>query len=257
MDLGLKDKVVFIAGSSRGIGKAISYGFAKEGSKVIVTGREKISVETTVEEFKKEFGEGNVIGICVDLSKTDEIKESLSRAVACFGRMDVVVANIGSGRGKPEYDLPDLEWNRFIDINLLSGVKIAREAVPFLKSNGGSVIFISSIAGIETLGAPIAYEASKAAIIASAKNLSYKLAQYNIRVNTVAPGNILFLGSTWDLKLKDNLKSTTDYINSNVPLKRLGIPEEVTDSVLFLASPRASFITGACLVVDGGQTRGF
>lgn len=257
MELDLKDKVVLIAGSSRGIGKTISYSFAKEGSVIVVTGRDKTSLDNTVAELKNEYGNDKILGFCCDLGITETIKSILSKIISITGKIDIIVANIGSGRGKPGYDVSDSEWDRLLNINLLASMKIAREAVPHLKRNNvGSIIFISSIAGLETLGAPLAYEAAKSAVIASVKNLSYKLAQYNIRVNSVAPGNIFFPGSTWDVKLKDNPEVTKEYINLNVPLRRLGTPEEVANAVLFLASNRASFITGACIVVDGGQTKG-
>jgi 3-oxoacyl-[acyl-carrier protein] reductase len=140
----------------------------------------------------------------------------------------------------------------------MTNIRVVRETVPSLIKNGcGSIVLTASIAGLETLGAPIAYEAAKAALIASCKNMSRELAQYKIRVNCVAPGNIMFPGSTWDFKLKENEKSTMEYITSHVPLKRFGTPEEIASIVVFLSSERASFITGACIVADGGQTRGF
>lgn len=258
MDLGLRDKVVFVAGSSRGIGKAIAQGFASEGAKVVVTGRDKESLQKTLKEFRERYGAQSILGFHGDLGEIETLRNILNQTVSTFGKMDVVVANIGSGRGKPGYDLPDSEWDRFFNVNLMTNIRVVRETVPSLIRNGcGSIVFTASIAGLETLGAPIAYEATKAALIASCKNMSRELAQYKIRVNCVAPGNILFAGSTWDLKLRENEKETMDYITTYVPLKRFGAPEEITNVVLFLASEMASFITGACIVADGGQTRSF
>ncbi len=258
MELGLKDKVAFVAGSSRGIGKAIAEGFLKEGARVVVTGRDKGTLQTTVGELKKRYSPENILGLSGDLSDTEKIKGHLGQTIKIFGALDIVVANIGSGRAKPGYDLPDSEWDRLLSINLIINIRIVREAIPYLIKNGkGSIIITASIAGLETLGAPVAYEAAKAALISTAKNLSYKLAKYKIRVNCVAPGNILFPGSTWDLKLKEDKKATMDYITTNVPLKRFGTPEEIANIVVFLASDKASFVTGSCVVADGGQTRGF
>lgn len=258
LDLRLQDKVVFVAGSSRGIGKAIAEGFAKEGSKVVVTGRDETSLEKTVQGLRRKFRPENILGLPGDLAQTENIKKRLGQTLTTFKKLDIVVGNIGSGRGKPGYDLADSEWQRFMNINLMTNIRVARECIPHLiKNRDGAIIFTASIAGIETLGAPVAYEAAKAAIISSAKNLSYELARYNIRVNCVAPGNIMFSGSIWDLKLKKDKKATMDYIKSNVPCKRLGTPEEIANIVVFLASDRASFVTGACVVADGGQTRGF
>ena len=258
MDLGLKDKVVFIAGSSRGIGKAIAEGFACEGAKVVITGRDNESLQKTLKEFRERHGAQSIFGFSGDLGEIETLRSILNQTVLTFGKMDVVVGNIGSGRGKPGYDLPDSEWDRFFNVNLMTNIRVVRETIPSLIRNGcGSIVFTASIAGLETVGAPIAYEAAKAALIASCKNMSRELAQYKIRVNCVAPGNILFQGSTWDLRLRDDEKSTMDYVTSQVPLKRFGTPEEIASIVVFLSSQRASFITGACIVADGGQTRSF
>jgi 3-oxoacyl-[acyl-carrier protein] reductase len=258
MDLKLDGKVAFVAGSSRGIGKSIAHSFVREGARVIVTGRKEGDVVTTVEELTQEFGPERILGLSGDLGVTEKSKVLLKEAVAAFGRLDIIVGNIGTGRGKTGFDLSDSEWDRLLYLNLLTNIRVAREGAPYLiKNGGGSIIFTASIAGLESLGAPVAYEAAKAAIISSAKSLSRDLAQYNIRVNCVAPGNILFPGSTWDLKLKENRKGTMNYIARNVPFKRFGTPEEIASIVVFLASEEASFVTGACVVADGGQTRRF
>lgn len=258
MNLYLKDKIAFIAGSSRGIGKAIAKGLAEEGCKVILTGRDQTSLDATVQEFQAAFGRDHILGLVGDLGETATAIDIIHKSVSLFSRIDILVANIGSGRGKPGYDLPDTEWDRFYQINLLSNIRVARAAIPYMINNGsGSIIFIASIAGIETLGAPIAYEASKASVIVASKSLSRELALYNIRVNCVAPGNIMFPGSTWDQKIRENEKEVTEYIALNVPLRRFGSPQEIAGIVIFLASDRASFITGACIVADGGQMRSF
>jgi 3-oxoacyl-[acyl-carrier protein] reductase len=257
VDLGLNDKVVFVAGSSHGIGKTIAHSFLDEGASVVVTGQKPDTVDECVKELKEKHEPRRILGLVGDLTFTEHIRYCLRETIAVFGRLDVVVANIGSGRGRIDYDLNDREWDDFFQVNLFSGVRLVREAVPFLKEKQGVAIFISSIAGIETLGAPVAYEAAKAAVVVTAKSLACRLGALMIRVNTVAPGNILFPGSTWDRKLSENREGILSYISDKVPLDRFGAPEEVAAAVLFLASAQAKFITGACLVVDGGQTRGF
>lgn len=257
MDLGLNDKVVFVAGSSRGIGKAIAHAFLDEGANVVVTGRQPDAVERCVRELKEKHERHSILGLVGDLTSTEHICYCLRETVERFGGLDVVVANIGSGRGRIDYDLDDREWNDFFQVNLFGGVRLVREAVPYLEAKQGVAIFISSIAGIESLGAPVAYEAAKAAVVATAKSLARRLGELNIRINTVVPGNILFSGSTWDRKLSENREGILSYISDKVPLNRFGTPEEVAAAVLFLASAQAKFITGARLVVDGGQTRGF
>lgn len=257
MNLGLNDKVVFVAGSSRGIGKAIAHAFLDEGASIVVTGRQQDAVEQCIKELKEKHEPRRILGLAGDLTSTEHIRYCLKEIIARFGGLDVVVANIGSGRGRVDYDLDDKGWDDFFQVNLFGCVRLVRESVPYLKEKQGVAIFISSIAGIETLGAPVAYEAAKAAVVATAKSLARRLGALNIRINTVAPGNILFPGSTWDRKLSENREEILSYISDNVPLNRFGTPEEVAAAVLFLASAQAKFITGACLVVDGGQTRGF
>jgi 3-oxoacyl-[acyl-carrier protein] reductase len=257
VDLGLSNKVVFVAGSSRGIGKAIANAFLDEGACVVVTGRQADAVEKCLQELQTYHRSSSILGVAGDLTSTEHASYCLQETVSRFGGVDIIVANIGSGQGRTDYDLNDQEWDDFFRINLFSGVRLIREAVHYLKGKEGVAIFISSIAGIETLGAPVAYEAAKAAITATAKSLSRRLGAMNIRINTVAPGNILFPGNTWDMKLSENRDAILSYIKDNVPLNRFGTPEEVAAAVLFLASAQAKYITGACLVVDGGQTRGF
>ena len=175
-----------------------------------------------------------------------------------FGSLDILIANVGSGSGKPGLESSDADWNQLLGTNLTGAALVVRHAVPLMKKNwGGSIVFISSIAGIEAIPAPLPYSSAKAGLIALGKNLSRLLAPDNIRVNTVAPGNVIFPGSVWDRKTKEDAEAVKKYLDTEVPLKRLARPEEIADAVLFLSSERASFVTGACLTVDGGQVRGF
>ena len=254
MDLGLKNKVVLITGSSRGIGRAIGLEFAREGARVVITGRKEEDVAKTVSEIEELDGQG--YGFVGDISNEAEIKECIEKVVDQWQGVDILVANLGSGKGKRGWDIEGAEWNRLLEVNLMSGVKAVRLAVPHIvKSTNGSIVFIASIAGLETLGAPPAYEAAKSAVISYSKHLARILGERNVRVNTVAPGNIMISGGTWDEKMKADRKSVESLIESEVPLKRFGFAEEVANAVLFFSSSKAAFVTGACLVVDGGQTR--
>ena len=256
MNLELTDRVAFVAGSSRGIGRAVAFALAREGARVVVTGRDPETLARTTDELGCAFGSDRVLSLCGDLTGTAFIESAVAETVTKFGGLDVVCANVGSGRGRPDWDLDDGEWISFLRVNLLGGVRVVRAAVPYLKrSPAPAVVFTASIAGMESLGAPIGYESAKAAIIAAAKNLSRSLAEFGVRVNVVAPGNVLFEGGAWADKLAADRTGTLRIIESGVPMKRFGTPEEIADTVAFLASARASFITGACLVVDGGQTR--
>lgn len=256
MELGLKDKVVLITGSSRGIGKTIASSFLAEGARVIVTGRDRTTLNETLEEFLNTYGAEFVCAYQGDMTNLDDIAKCVNLAVKKFNKIDILIANIGTGKSKAGLEANQSEWERIIKLNLIGSINIVKEIVPLMKKNGnGSIVIISSIAGCEVLGAPITYSAAKSALISSSKNLSYLLAKDNIRVNTVAPGNIFFKGGRWEEIIRENPDIIENYIKRNVPMQRFGKSQEIADAVLFLASERASFITGACLVVDGGETR--
>lgn len=163
---------------------------------------------------------------------------------------------MGSGTARGGWDLNLDDWQSALKINLLGSMALANAVLPHLIARGhGSLTFISSIAGCEAINAPVTYSTAKAALQSAMKSLSHLVGPHGVRVNSVAPGNVLFPGGTWERKLAEKRKFFQQYIRSEVPLQRLGLPEEIADAVVFLASNRASFITGACLVVDGGQTR--
>jgi 3-oxoacyl-[acyl-carrier protein] reductase len=256
MDLDLKNKVVFVTGASRGIGLGIALGFAKEGSRVAVTGRDQDTLADAVSKIEEVGGMAHAYA--GDMRDETEIFKCVEEVINKWGGLDILVANLGTGKGQRGWDVDESEWKELLNLNLLSGVKAAKVSMPhLLKSKSGSIVFISSIAGIENLGAPPAYEAGKAGVIAYSKYLARSLAGKNLRVNVVAPGNILFPGSTWDEKLKADKNAVQTMIEAEVPMNRFGDPEDVANAVLFLASEKAGFVTGSCLVVDGGQTRSF
>jgi 3-oxoacyl-[acyl-carrier protein] reductase len=256
MDLGLQDKIIVVAGSSEGIGLAIADCFLSEGARVHVSARNKDKLEDASQSLRDKHGADRVLPYCGDLSDPVNINEALAQCRDHFGGIDAVVANIGSGKGTTGWDLKADDWNSMIQTNLVGGMLLASSAVPFLKGRENpSITFISSIAGGQAIAAPIPYGAAKAALQMAAKNLSRQLGVEGIRVNTVAPGNVLFAGGTWDRKIKQDSGQVQSYIEAEVPLGRFAEPQEIADSVVFLASRRARFITGSLLTVDGGQTR--
>jgi 3-oxoacyl-[acyl-carrier protein] reductase len=258
MDLELQDKVVFVAGSSRGIGLAIARTFLREGSKVVITGRSAESLDDARKLLKTESKAERILVIQGDMTKGKEIQHALDETVSVFGEIDGAVANIGSGvaRGGWELDLED--WQSVLDTNLLGSMALASAVLtPLANRGGGTLTFVSSIVANEAVNAPITYSAAKAAVQNAMKNFSRLVGVQGVRVNAVAPGNVLFPGGSWEQKLAERPEFFEQYIQAEVPLQRFGNPEEIADAVVFLASARASFITGACLVVDGGQTRSF
>lgn len=251
MNLELKNKNVVIFGGSYGIGFSIAKGFLNEQANVHVISRsfEKLKLNS----LKSEFPGSNFFHYSCDATNQTEVKNiSFGLLKNCDNVIDVLVLNIGNGKGKGDILENDFEWNQIWDINFNSVLYPIREFVDKV-ANKGAITIISSIAGVEFIDAPNAYSVAKSALITLSKNLSKKLAP-NIRVNTVAPGNIYTTGGTWEVKMKMNPDSIQKMLYEKVPLKRFGLPEEISDLVVFISSDRASFITGSCFVIDGGQT---
>lgn len=255
MDLELNERIVFVAGSTRGIGLGIAEGFLREGARVAISGRDTARLNETVARLGQEFGADHVLGIAGNLSDAIIVRDALEKIVTTWKRLDVLVANVGAGGGTIGWDVAPEEWQRVFDVNLWATVRVAQAAVPLLKTSRGNIVFISSITGIESTGAQLPYSAAKAALNSLSKNLARELGRDGVRVNAVAPGNILFPGGSWEQKLQVDPAKVEKILADHVPLRRFGTPDEIADAVTFLASPRASFITGALLVADGGQTR--
>jgi 3-oxoacyl-[acyl-carrier protein] reductase len=257
MELGLEDDTVFITGSSRGIGAGIARAFLTEGAKVAISGRGKESLEQKRAELVQDFGEDRVIALACDLTDVAAVEQAADQVIAAFGKLNHLILNIGDGRSVPDAVPPAAHWNVIMDANFNSAVAITRIYLPLLEQQeNSSILFISSIAGCEAFGAPVDYSTAKAAVNAFSKNLAGKVASSGVRVNTLAPGNVLFPGGSWEEKLQQEPERYQNLIEMTVPMKRFGKVEEMADAALFLCSRRASFITGSLLKVDGGQTFG-
>lgn len=247
-----------MAGSSRGIGLAIAGAFIREGAKVVITGRDAQSLGEAKETLIAQTGAERVHAIQADMSEPADIQRAVDDALATFGGLDAVVANVGSGSGPRGWELDIHDWESSLKENLSGSMMLAGATLSHLGTrDNASLTFISSIAGLEAINAPLPYGAAKAALLHGMKALSRLAGTSGVRVNAVAPGNILFPGGSWEQKLAERQQFFEQYIKTEVPLQRFGRPEEVADAVIFLASRRAAFITGACLVVDGGQTHSF
>ena len=255
MNLGLRNKRVLVTGGSRGIGLEIAKHFLQEGAKVIISSRGQERLTKVENELVEEYGKENILTYICDFTKIKTVSGLAEYVEHQWSGVDIVVANIGNGRSVPDA-LPDDElWQKTWNNNFESALQTARIFLPMLKKSNGCLLFISSIAGMEAFGAPTDYSTAKSAIIALSKNMARKLAP-NVRVNVVAPGNVYFKGGSWDEEIKHNKKRVDEIIRKTVPMNRFALPQEIADSVVFLCSDRASFVTGVTLVVDGGQTVG-
>ncbi len=249
MDLELTGKVVLVTGSSAGIGLGIARVLAAEGASVVLNGRDSARLQEAQAKLPGAYS------FAADVREQAECQRLVSDVLAKHGRLDVLVCNVGSGASVPPGQETPEEWRRVLDINLHASTQMVWAATEALAAAGGNAVCISSICGLEALGCPVPYAAAKAALESYVRNAARPLGKRGVRINSVAPGNILFPGSTWERKLAADEAGVNAMLQRDVALRTLGRPEDVARLVAWLASPMAAFITGATYVVDGGQTR--
>ena len=254
MDLSLDNKIAIITGGSRGLGLASARALAAEGCKVAICARGAERLTAAASEIEA-VAPGHVAAIQADVSTPAGVELVIDRTVAAFGGIDILVNNVGRAGGSTLLETSDADWQAAIDETLFPAIRASRLAVPHMRARGGgAILIIASIYGREA-GGRMTYNAVKAAEISLAKALAAQLAPMNIRVNSVAPGSILFPGGSWHARQQADPEGIAEFVRREFPFGRFGRPEEVANVVAFLASDKASWISGASIVVDGCQGR--
>jgi 3-oxoacyl-[acyl-carrier protein] reductase len=249
MKLDLTEKVALVTGSSKGIGWAIAQTLHAEGCHVVLNGRNEADLTAAAAQLDESI---SVVG---DVTEPVEAQRIVAEVLRTFGRLDILVCNVGNGRSvSPGNETAD-EWQRVFALNLWSTTNIVEAARDALTASKGVVVCISSICGLEVIpGSPVTYSAAKAALNAYVKGIARPLGKLGVRINAVAPGNILFDGSVWSRKLVEDETAVLKMLEKEVALERLGAPADVASLVAYLASSQSSFASGSIWTVDGGQT---
>jgi 3-oxoacyl-[acyl-carrier protein] reductase len=256
MDLGLTGKVAIVTGSSRGLGLAAATALAEEGASVVLCARGEDALEKAAEGIRQKVAAARLAAVAADVSTEAGAQRIVDAAIAQFGRIDVLVNNVGTARGAGLESTTDADWQEAMDQTLFPAVRMSRLAVPHLRKQGGAIVIVSSIFGRES-GGRMTYNAVKAAEISLTKSLAQQLAKDQIRVVSVAPGSILFEGGSWWKRQQSDPEGIARFVEQELPFGRFGTPQEVGAAIAFLASPKASWISGTTVVVDGCQSRMF
>ena len=245
--MGLSGKVALVTGGSRGIGFATAKILSENGAKIVITGKDKDRLEKSTLKIS------GSIGIIADIKNSKDVKNVVSKTIEKFGKLDILVNNAGIfPKIKLLHEIDEDEWNEVLDVNLTGQFRFTKEAIPHLQKTGGSIINISSDAGLKAYQGfnADAYSASKAALIILTKCWALEYAKDKVRVNCICPGVV----DTDMTKPFMKTQKDKEFMNNEHPIGRIGQPEEVAKAIMYFASDDASWITGAVLAVDGGES---
>jgi 3-oxoacyl-[acyl-carrier protein] reductase len=249
VNLQLNGKNVLVTGGSKGIGKAIAKAFVEEGANVAIIARDLVHLK----EAKKELG--NIALYQADLTEKTERERVFRQFIHDFGSLDILINNAGGSNGSSVMETDLSLFYEAMELNYFSAVHLSQLAVREMKKKqSGSIINITSIYGRES-GGKVTYNNAKAALISFTKALANEVAPYGIRVNSVAPGSVLHPTGNWQRRLEENPEGIRKFVQEQIPAGRFGTPEEIANVVVFLASNKASWIVGATINVDGGQSK--
>ncbi len=254
MDLGISGRVALVTGGSRGLGRQSALALAGEGVNVAICGRTQDTIDRTVDEIRS-LGVSS-IGLVADVSDASAVGPLHGQAAEALGPIDILVNNVGGSRSRADIlELSLEEFKSTFDLNLFGGFQLMKLAIPHMRSQRwGRIINIASIWGRE-YGGTISYMSAKAALIGATKHAAITLAKDGVLVNSIAPGSIAHEGGSWERFQNENSPEVVqEFIDQNLPMGKFGWPEPLGDLVAFLASERAGLITGACVLIDGGQS---
>ncbi len=250
MDLGLRGRKALVTGGTRGIGRAVADLLAMEGCDVAICARSPGAVADTAAALRARGV--NSFGEALDVADGEALEGFVNRAAAALGGLDIVVANISGAMGLAN---DAAGWRRSVDVDILATVRGCEAAVPHLERSGaGAIVVVGTVSAVEITGARKPYAAVKAALVPYVKGLARDLATRGIRANMVSPGSIFFEGGIWDVR-RETMPEQYHATLARIPMGRFGRPEEIADAVVYLASPRASYVTGANLICDGAITQ--
>jgi 3-oxoacyl-[acyl-carrier protein] reductase len=261
MDLELKNKVALVAASSRGLGRAVAWGLAREGTKLVICARNKEILEKTADEILLATGV-TVFPLALDLNDAGQIQWLMDETMDLFGRVDILVTNAGGPPPGPFEQMQDDDWKKACELTLMSAVRLSRAVIPSMrKRKWGRIIHMSSVSARQPIAGLALSNVVRPAVLGLTKNMSQELAGDGILVNAVCPGYFLTdrvkeLVQTQAKRDKKKPEAVIEEMASDVPLGRLGDPEELANLVVFLASEKSSYITGSMFTVDGGMVRG-